>query len=410
MAVYAYKGLDAKGKSVKGLIDAENPKSARKRLRVDGIFPTEVEEQVAGVTVKGEGLAREVDLSGLFERIKPQDLAELTGQMATLLAASVPMVEALSAVTEQCEKQKLKVILTDVREKVTQGISLADALKEHPKVFNNLFVNMVYAGEASGSLDVVFKRLAEYTEAQVKMRSQITAAMIYPVLMTCVGGLIVLGLFVFVIPKIRRVLESMGKTMPLLTRMVLGFSDFVLNYWWLVALVIAGAVYYFRKWKETEKGRAKWHQMVLNFPIFGNVVRQVAVTRFCRTFSTLLDSGVPILSAIAIVEKVVGNDVLAAAIRSAAENISEGDSISEPLKRSGEFPPLVTHMIAIGERTGELEPMLGKVADSYDRQLENTLNALTSLLEPLLILGMGGAVATIAMAVLMPMLDMSSLR
>jgi len=409
MAVYAYKGLDGDGKAVKGLIDSENPKSARMRLRRDGIFTTDIHEQVAGNTVKGSGLAMEVDVAGLFEKIKPQDIAEVTGQLSTLLAASVPMVEALGAVIEQCEKQKFKVVLTDIREKVTQGTSLAAAMSEHPKVFNNLFVNMVHAGEASGSLDVVFHRLAEYTEAQVRMRSQLTAAMIYPLMMTVVGGLIVLGLFVFVIPKIRRVLESMGKTMPFITQFVLGVSDFFLAYWWLIFIVIGVAVYMFKRWKASPQGQTRWHQFLLTMPIFGPIIRQVAVTRFCRTLSTLLDSGVPILTAIAIVEKVVDNDILAAAIHEAAENISEGESIAVPLKKSGEFPPLVTHMIAIGERTGELEPMLGRVADSYDKRLEATLAGLASLLEPLLILAMGGVVGTIALAVLLPMLDMSSL-
>jgi len=268
----------------------------------------------------------------------------------------------------------------------------------------------VRAGEASGSLEIVFQRLADYTEKQVRMKSQITSAMIYPVMMTVVGGLIVIGLFVFVIPKIRRILESMGKTLPFITKLVLGLSDFFIAYWWVIGLVIVLAVWWFRRWKATSEGRYKYHSLLLRMPIFGPIVRQIAVARFCRTLSTLLDSGVPILTAIGIVEKVVDNEVLAKTIREAAANISEGESIAEPLRQSGEFPALVTHMIAIGERTGELEPMLARVADSYDQQLENTLQGLTSLLEPLLILFMGGVVAMIAVAILLPMLDMSSLQ
>jgi len=410
MAVFEYKGLDSRGKAVKGLIDAEGPKSARSRLRKDGVFPTEVFEKRAGKATRGKGLSMEVDVGAYFQRITQQDLAEMTSQLSTLLAASVPMIESLSAVIDQCDKEKLKVVLTDLREKVNQGIALADAMQAHPKVFSNLYVNMVRAGEASGSLEIVFQRLADYTEKQVRMKSQITSAMIYPVLMTLVGGLIVVGLFVFVIPKIRRILESMGKTLPAITKLVLGLSDFFLAYWWVLLVLFIVAVWRFRVWKSTPEGRYKYHALLLKMPVFGPIVRQVAVARFCRTLSTLLDSGVPILTAIGIVEKVVDNEVLAKTIREAANNISEGESIAEPLRQSGEFPALVTHMIAIGERTGELEPMLARVADSYDQQLENTLQGLTSLLEPLLILFMGGVVAMIAVAILLPMLDMSSLQ
>jgi len=409
MAVFEYKGLDGAGKSVKGLIDAEGAKAARARLRKDGVFPTEVFEQKAGSMTRGKGLSMEVDVSKFFQRISQQDLAEMTSQLSTLLAASVPMIDSLTAVIDQCEKQKLKVVLTDLREKVNQGISLGDAMANHPKVFSNLYVNMVRAGEASGSLEVVFQRLADYTEKQVRMKSQITSAMIYPVLMTVVGGLIVVGLFVFVIPKIRRILDSMGKSLPFITKFVMGLSDFFLAWWWLMAILLVAGIWFFRRWKATPEGRYKYHSFLLKMPVFGPIVRQIAVARFCRTLSTLLDSGVPILTAIAIVEKVVDNEVLAKAIREAADNIAEGESIAVPLRQSGEFPALVTHMIAIGERTGELEPMLARVADSYDQKLENTLQGLTSLLEPLLILFMGGVVAMIAVAILLPMLDMSSL-
>jgi general secretion pathway protein F len=232
--------------------------------------------------------------------------------------------------------------------------------------------------------------------------------MIYPILMSVVGGAIVMGLFVFVIPRIRRVLESFGQTLPAITRITLGISELVLGWWWAIGLLGFGAFTLFNRWKATKEGRYKWHSFLLKAPVLGPIVRRVAVTRFCQTLSTLLDSGVPILTAVGIVERVVQNDVLAKAVREVAENISEGDSIAAPLRQSGEFPPLVTHMIAIGERTGELESMLGKVAESYESQLESTLEGLTSLLEPLLILVMGGVVGFIAMAIMLPMLNMSN--
>ena len=414
MAVYEYKGLDGRGKAIAGIIDAEGAKSARIRLRKQGLFPTDIKQQaVSGGgskdgDKKGGGLSWEVDVAALFQRVGIKDISAMTTQLATLIGANIPMVEALSAIQEQCEKDKLKVILADVRETVNQGGSLADAMESHPKVFSDLYVNMVRAGEASGSLDLVLQRLASYMESQVKLRGKLTGAMIYPILMSVVGGAIVMGLFVFVIPRIRRVLESFGQTLPAITRITLGFSELVLGWWWALGLLGFGGYTLFRRWKATKEGRFKWHSFLLKAPVLGSIVRRVAVTRFCQTLSTLLDSGVPILTAIGIVERVVQNDVLAKAVREAAENISEGDSIAAPLRQSGEFPPLVTHMIAIGERTGELESMLGKVADSYESQLESTLEGLTSLLEPLLILVMGGVVGFIAMAIMLPMLNMSN--
>ncbi len=414
MAVYEYKGLDGRGKAIAGIIDAEGAKSARARLRKQGLFPTDIKQQAVSGGGKGKaeksggGLSREVDVAAFFQRVGIKDVSAMTTQLATLIGANIPMVEALAAIQEQCEKDKLKVILADVREKVNQGSGLADAMESHPKVFSDLYVNMVRAGEASGSLDLVLQRLASYTEGQVKLRGKVTGAMIYPILMSVVGGAIVMGLFVFVIPRIRRVLESFGQTLPAITRITLGISELVLGWWWALGLLGFGAYTLFRRWKSTKEGRFKWHTFLLKAPILGPIVRRVAVTRFCQTLSTLLDSGVPILTAVGIVERVVQNDVLAKAVREAAENISEGDSIAAPLRQSGEFPPLVTHMIAIGERTGELESMLGKVADSYESQLESTLEGLTSLLEPLLILVMGGVVGFIAMAIMLPMLNMSN--
>jgi len=411
MAVYEYKGLDARGKAVQGIIDSDGAKGARARLRKQGVFPTEVKEQSTGSgggAAKSQGLSREVDISGALQRVGVKDVAEVTTQMATLVGAGIPMVEALTAMQDQCEKAKMEVILADVREKVNQGSSLAKALEGHPKVFSDLYVNMVAAGEASGNLDVVLHRLASYTEGQVKLRGKLISAMIYPVLMSLVGGAIVLGLFVFVIPRIRRVLESFGQALPAITKVVLAFSELMVGWWWAVLILAVLGGWLFRRWKATPEGRMKWHALLLSLPLLGPIVRRVAVTRFCQTLSTLLDSGVPILTAIGIVERVVQNDVLAKAIREAAENISEGESIATPLRQSGEFPPLVTHMISIGERTGELESMLGKVAEAYEAQLESTLEGLTSLLEPLLILLMGGVVGFVAMAIMLPMLNMSN--
>ena len=409
MAVFEYKGFDAGGKSVQGIVDADSPKAARAKLRKQNTFATEVWEQKAGAATRGSGLKIEVDFSRFFQRVSTQDIATMTSQLATLVGSGIPMVEALSALVDQVENPLLKRVLVEIRQDVNEGDQLARAMRKHPKVFSSLYINMVGAGEQSGALDIVLRRLTDYTESQVKLQGKVTSAMMYPLLMGGVSALIVIGLFVGVIPRIRRIFDSFNAGLPLITRVMLGISDFLASYWWLVGLFIGGVVYGAWRWVRTPQGRKKWHRWKLTMPIFGKVNRLVAVSRFCRTLSTLLDSGVPILTAVGIVKNVVENDILAEAIENAGRNIREGQSIAGPLKESGEFPPLVTHMIAIGEKTGELEPMLGKVSDSYDQQVENMLGAMTSLLEPILILTMGGVVAIVALSILLPMLNLSAI-
>lgn len=409
MAVYEYKGFDGAGAESSGIVDADSPKTARQKMRRQGVFPTEVWEQKAGQATRGKGISTQIDFSRVFQRVKVQDVAAMTAQLSTLVGAGVPMVESLSALIDQVDNPALKVVMTEVREDVNQGDALATALRRHPKAFDDLYVNMVAAGEQSGALELVLKRLADYTDSQMRLRGRVTSALVYPVLMGCISLLIVAGLFLGVIPRIRRIFDSMGASLPLITRIMLGISETLQNWWFLFILLGVGAVLGVQRWVRTPYGRAKWHRWKLNMPIFGKVNRLVAVSRFCRTFSTLLDSGVPILSAVAITKSVVQNDILAAAIESAGKNIREGESIARPLRESGEFPPLVTHMIAIGEKTGELEPMLAKVSDSYDQQVENILSALTSLLEPLLIVVLGGVVVIVALAILLPMLNLSSI-
>lgn len=409
MAAFEYKGMDARGAAVSGIVDADSPKGARQKLRKQGVFPTEVWEQRAGQATRGAGLNVSVDFSRYFQRVSMQDVSEMTSQLSTLVGAGIPMVEALTALIDQVENQGLKVILVEVREKVNQGISLADALRGHPKVFEDLYVNMVAAGEQSGALDVVLKRLTEYTEASVRLRGKLVQSMTYPMLMGSLSFFIVIGLFVGIIPRVKKIFDSFHATLPLITRVILGISDFVVGWWWLLVLLAGIAAYLARRWVKTPEGRRKWHSWMLTMPLFGRMNRLVAVSRFCRTTATLLASGVPILTAFGIVKNIVSNDIIAEAVGNASRNISEGQSVADPLKQSGQFPPLVTHMINIGEKTGELEPMLSKVADAYDEQVERQLSTLTSLLEPVIIVFMGGIVLIVALAVLLPMTRMSSI-
>ncbi len=410
MAAFEYRGFDKAGAAVSGIVDSDSARGARSKLRKQGLFPTDVWEQKAGRrATRGKGLNVEVDFSRYFQRVSLQDISQMTSQLSTLVGAGIPMVEALTALIEQTAQPQLHLVLVEIREKVNQGDTLAEAMKAHPRIFSHLFVNMVRAGEQSGALDIVLLRLTEYTEAQVKLRGQLRQALMYPLLMGAVSFFIVMGLFVGVIPRIKRIFDSFGEGLPMITRIILAISDFIVGWWWALLILAIGAVIAAFRYVRTPKGRRRWHKAMLTMPIFGRINRLVAVSRFCRTMSTLLDSGVPILTAVGIVKAVVGNDIIAEAVEGAGKNIREGESIAKPLKASGQFPPLVTHMIAIGERTGELEPMLGKVADAYDQQVENTIGTLTSLLEPILILTMGGVVVIVALSVLLPMLNMTAI-
>lgn len=408
MAVYEYVGLNAAGKPVKGIVDADSAKTARARLRKQGVFPTDVHEQTPGGATRGKGLAVEIDLKKYLQRVSAQDLAQMTSQLATLVGAAIPMVEALGALVEQTENEKLRMVLADVRDKVNEGSTMAKAMRAHPTVFSDLFVNMIDAGEQSGALDVVLDRLTRFTESQVQLQGKLVAALTYPILMMGLSSLILLGLFTFVIPRIQRVFESFGQGLPLLTEVIFDISTFVTSYWYVVAGLVALAVVGWTRWVRTPKGRHWWHKRQLRIPVFGAILRKVAVSRFARTLATLLASGVPILTALGIVKTVVGNDVIAGAVENASRNIAEGQSIAGPLKASGEFDPIVIHMITVGERTGELETMLAKLADSYDAVVDNTVNALTSLLTPILTVFMGATVGVVALSILLPMLSLSS--
>ena len=411
MPVYDFKGYNDAGKAVSGVRDAENAKALRALLRKDGIFLTEVTaERAAAGKVSAGGTAKDIKLKQFFTgRIKTDDIAILTRQLATLLGAGIPLVEALNALIDQVEHERLKTIVSQVKERVNEGAALGDALAEHPKAFNNLYVNMVRSGEHSGALDVVLTRLADFTEAQARLRSKILGTMMYPAIMMLVGLTIVTILLTVVVPKIAKMFEDMQATLPLMTRILIGSANLATTYWYVILLVVVLGLWIFFKWKATEKGTAKFDAFVLTLPIYGDLLRMLAIARFTRTLSTLLKSGVPLLTAMGIVKALVTNTVLSGVIEDARDSIREGESIAGPLKRSGQFPPIVYHMIAIGERSGQLEEMLFNVANSYDSQVDVRIGALTSLLEPVMIVMMGGIVAFIVFSILMPILQMNTL-
>jgi general secretion pathway protein F len=405
VAVFEYRGiLVATGKPVKGVRDADNPKALRTLLRKDGVLLTGATEGKASE----ERSKKDLRLFQFFGRPSTSDIAVTTRQLATLLRAGIPLYEALSALIDQVEKESLKRALSAIREQVREGISFAKALEQHPKVFSPLYVNMVRAGEASGTLETVLERLTHFMESQAKLKGKVGAALAYPILMLIIGSVLIGVLMVAVVPNVTTIFASMDQALPWYTALLIFTSDLISGWWWLLVGLGALGHWAFRRWVRTEAGKLRWHGMLLRAPLFGPLLTMLAVARFARTLATLLASGVPLLQAMDIVRSVLGNAVLEQVVVEAIGSIREGQSIAEPLKRSGRFPPIVTHMIAIGERSGQLEGMLENVSDAYDNAVETRVQMLTSLLEPLMIVVMGGAVAFIALSILMPLIQMSN--
>ena len=333
MPIYDYKAINAAGKTQKGIVEAENQKAARNKIKKQGLMVTEVVEK----TVSKPGASGGMPFFG--GRVGVQEIALMTRQLSSLVKANIPLVEALNALVDQTENERLKVILSQVRQDVNEGSSLAKAVNSHPRVFDNIFVNMIEAGESSGTLGMVLLRLADLKEAQMRLRSKIIGGMTYPALMALVAVSLMLAIFTFVIPKLTKIFDSMNKPVPTVTRILMTISDLVIGYWYVIAIVVFFAFSAFRKYIGTTSGRAKWDRFQLRLPIVGPLVRMIAVTRFASTMSTLLGSGVPILTGMGIARNLIGNVPIAKAVANAIENITEGQSIADPLKRSGEFPP-----------------------------------------------------------------------
>ncbi|MCB0391845.1 MAG: type II secretion system inner membrane protein GspF [Bdellovibrionales bacterium] len=404
MAIFEYKGLNKQGKNIKGTIDAENIRVARAKLKKDRIYIIDIKDKTKAARKSNN------KKSGLNKRVDVQDLSLMTRQLAVLIKAGVPLVDSLGAVSDQLENPILSNIMAEIKTSVNEGGAFHKALSKYPKVFDKIYVSMCEAGEMSGTLDMILIRLAEFTEAQNELNAKIRSAMLYPILMMVVSTLLLAGIFIFIIPKMVTIFDSSPDlTLEWYTLMVIDISGFIVNYWWLLMLCSFVGWVAFKSWKNTKSGEKQWDGIRLKFPVIGKIVRMIAVSRFTRTLSTLLTGGVPMLNAMSIVRNVVSNEVLASAIDNARDNISEGESIAAPLKKSGEFPPLVIHMISIGEKTGELENMLTQVSDAYDFQVKNSVEGMTSLLGPVMLIFMGGVIGVIVFAVMMPMFQLSSL-
>lgn len=408
MPVYAYKGVTAAGKATKGTLTAESARAARARMRQDGVFLTEIGEARTTATVAGssERGGWQIDLSSL-QRIPTMEIALATRQLSTLVGAGIPLVEALSALVDQIEHARLKSVIGQVRDKVNEGAALADALQQ-TRQFDDLFVSMIRAGEAGGALEVVLARIADYQEEQVRLANRVSSILVYPAVMLMFAGVVVIALVTVVLPQITQLLESLDQPLPFYTRWIIAGSDFVRTWWWALAGFAVAVALAFRQVVRTDRGRVAYDRVRLRLPVVGRITRLIAIARISRTLSTLLGGGVAIVRALDISKHVANNRIISDAIEDAKVSITEGASLAVPLRNSGQFPPMVTHMIEVGERSGALEDMLAKVAETYDEQVETTVTRLTSLLEPFLILLMVGIVLVIIMATLMPLLQITS--
>ncbi|OFZ29797.1 MAG: type II secretion system protein GspF [Bdellovibrionales bacterium RIFCSPHIGHO2_01_FULL_40_29] len=403
MPIFEYKGLTRDGNNTKGVIDSENLRTARMKLKKDGIFVVAIADKKKS-TAQKKSSAR-----GRSGSVPVKDLSLMTRQLATLIKANVPLVEALTAVSEQVENPILSEALADCKNMVNEGLSLHKAFAKYPAVFSPIFLSMAEAGEMSGTLDVILIRLAEFTESQAELRQRIQSAMTYPIIMLVVITLVIFGLFTKVLPEILAVFESFpDMTLPWYTQAISATSQVFINNWYFFAGFIVISILLFTNWKNSTEGRKSWDAISLKLPLAGEIIRMVAISRFTRTLATLLNGGVPMLNALDIVRNVVDNHVIALAIDEAKSNISEGESIAGPLKKSGHFPPLVVHMVNIGEKTGDLENMLTLVADAYDFQVKSKVDTITTILNPFMTLLIGIVIFVIVLSIIVPMFDLTS--
>ncbi len=398
MPVYKYKAIDEAGKSVQGVIDADSPKGATDKLKRQGVFLSSLNE------VK-EGRARSIIP---FKSVNISELAVTTRQFSTLISAGLPLEASLTALSEQTEDKRLGQVLTQVKDRVSEGSSLANALGEHQNIFSDLYINIVRAGEASGTLDIVLLRLADFLEKQAALTSRVRGALIYPIFMFVIGGGVLFFTMTYVIPRIGKIFEESDSALPMMTVILINISGFLSNNILLMLILTAVVVLAALRFYKTERGKMFFDRLSLKLPVFGKITTMVVISRFTRTLGTLLSSGIPLLEALKIGEAVMGNEVYCRTLEEVRTNVREGASLAQPLRDSGVFPPLVSRMIAVGEQTGEMEEMLVKVADIYDQQVETMVSTLTSLLEPVMIVIIGAIMGFIVFAVLLPIFNLTS--
>jgi len=419
MPIFEYKAYATGGSIQSGVIDADTSREARNRLRKENLLVKEIKElsgKAAGAKPGGSALARLQAFLNKRQRSSGPSARNLdvltaaTRQMGTLLGSGIPLTETLKAMIEQAESRTVETMFREIRERVNQGASLADALGEHPYMFSELYVNMVRAGEATGNVDVVLRRLADYLQSQRTLRRKVVSALTYPALMIGIGMIVVSILMAVVVPKITTMLTDMNQTLPTPTRILIMISDLFKNWWWAGCLLIAGISAAFeRVYRHSDKGRLWLDRTLLRLPVVGDLLRKQAVARFTRTLSTLLQSGVPAVQSLEITKTVVGNRVIADATDTIRKRILEGTDIATPLKATGAFPAVVGYMVNVGEQSGELEQMLDRIASAYDEEIDISTERLTSVLEPIMIVFLAVIVGYIVISIVLPILQIGQI-
>ncbi|HET8998405.1 MAG TPA: type II secretion system F family protein [bacterium] len=401
MPVYEYTARDQTGRVLAGAIEAESDQTVTQKLREMGFFITNLQRKTEPVGV-GEYFAR-------FRGIGLKDLAVFSRQFATMVNAGLSLVRTLSILEEQTQQKQLKAVIEAVRVDIEGGGTLSSALGKHPQAFSNLYVNMVKAGEAGGVLDEVLIRLAAFLEKELALRQKIKSATTYPILLATAAIAALLFMTVVIIPQFATFFKELGSNaeLPLPTQIAMGVSMLIRRFWWALAVAIVAFIYVLRMYVRTPAGRANYDNIKLRLPILGPVNKKIVIARFSRTFGTLVASGVPIMQALEVVGKAIDNVVIARAIEAVRTSIREGESIAIPLAASGMFPPMVVQMVKVGEETGSLETMLTKVADFYDTEIENTVASLTSILEPVLIVGMGVVIGAMLISLYLPIFNLA---
>ncbi len=413
MPVFAFEAMDAKGQKVKKEIEADSRDEALNKIRGLGYFPTKVKEKAGGG--KGDGAAaaapgaakpKKKGFSISFGRVGLSQLATFTTQLSTLQDAGLPIVRSLRILEGQLKPGTLKTVLGNVADDVEGGSTLSEAMAKHPKAFDKLFVNMIRAGEAGGVLDTILERLSNFMDKSLRLRKKVIGALVYPIVVTVVAVGILAGIMKFVIPSFKKMFEETGVRLPAPTELLLTISHVVATYWYLLFVVPFALWAILVAVGKTPKGRYILDKSKLSMPLFGVIIRKSTISRFCRTLGTLIASGVPILESLSIVREAVDNAVIARAIDDVHASIREGESIARPLQQSGVFDDMTVNMVDIGEETGELDKMLIKIANNYDDDVDVLVDSLTSIIEPVLIVGMGGAVGFIVVALFMPLIQL----
>jgi general secretion pathway protein F len=407
MPVYEYRALNVKGSKIKGIINADSIVAARQKLRETDIFPIEIKETSA--REKDEPTTKK-SVATFFKRVSLREVSTMTRQLATLLGGGLPLLASLTTLVSQTANPQLKKTMAQVKEQVNEGVSLAQSISYYPRIFPPFYVNMVRAGEASGTLDIVLERLADFNEKQQALRGKIRASLAYPIFMFVIGSFVLFILTTFLIPKITTIFNDMHQTLPGITIVMISVSSFLKSFWLLILFLIIAAItgirYIFAK---TVRGQYIRDKLKLKIPLSGPLLHKIAVARFSRTLGTLLQSGVPLLTALSIVKNVVNNRLIADVIQEASKAVEEGQNLSGTLSKSSLIPPMTIQMISVGEQSGTLEAMLYKVADSYENEVESSVLAMTAILEPVMILVMGLFVGLIVISILLPIFEMNQL-